>query len=801
MGFGVDMLLSRAKKPVRRVIKRLRKGFCMKFTDGGWLIRKGFRMLYPVEVHDWESASDELTIFASPKHMTHRGDEIGSALLEMHFSSPLPDVVRVQIAHYTGAQRSGPHFQLQHTGNAPAIIDEAEQVIQFASGKLAVNVCKGQPWTVDFTYAGRRLTRSSDRNTAYIVGEDDATYVREQLDLAVGECVYGFGERFTAFVKNGQVVETWNCDGGTSSEQAYKNVPFYVTNQGYGIFVNHPELVSFEVASERVAKVQFSVSGEYLEYYVIGGSDLKQVLENYARLTGKPALPPAWSFGLWLSTSFITNYDEQTVTHFIAGMARRDLPLSVFHFDCFWMKGQHWCDFEWDERIFPDPEAMLQRLKKRGLKICVWINPYIAQRSYLFTEGKEHGYLLKKANGDIWQSDQWQAGAAVVDFTNPQACEWYASKLRKLVAMGVDCFKTDFGERIPTEVVYYDGSDPLRMHNYYAFLYNKVVFDMLESERGRGEAVVFARAATAGSQQFPVHWGGDSNATYESMAESLRGGLSFGLSGFGFWSHDIGGFENTSTADVYKRWIAFGMLSSHSRLHGGRSYRVPWYYDEEAVDVLRFFTKLKCRLMPYLYAVACQAAQRGLPLLRAMVLEFQHDPACDYLDRQYMFGEALLVAPVFTEDGSVSFYLPQGTWTNFFTGEQIEGEVWRSERHGYLSLPLYVRPNSIIALGREENRPDYDFASDVELHIFALQDGGHASATVCNQQGLPELQVYTSCHGNKISINTEGTNKPWSVVLRGIFEIASVEGADYKYKANGIQIIPNMDVDKLEIFL
>ena len=285
------------------------------------------------------------------------------------------------------------------------------------------------------------------------------------------------------------------------------------------------------------------------------------------------------------------------------------------------------------------------------------------------------------------------------------------------------------------------------------------------------------------------------------MAESLRGGLSFGLSGFGFWSHDIGGFENTSTADVYKRWIAFGMLSSHSRLHGGRSYRVPWLYDDEAVDVLRFFTKLKCRLMPYLYEAACQACKQGLPLLRAMILEFEDDPACDYLDRQYMFGEALLVAPVFTEDGSVSFYLPRGTWTNFFTNELVEGGVWRHEQHDYLSLPLYVRPNSIIALGHEDSRPDYDFANNVELHVFALQDGSHASTIVCNQQGQPELRVHANRRGNKISIRTEGAGKPWSVVLRGIFEIASVEGAEHRYRANGIQLMPNTGVDGLEILL
>ncbi len=277
------------------------------------------------------------------------------------------------------------------------------------------------------------------------------------------------------------------------------------------------------------------------------------------------------------------------------------------------MREFSWCDFKWDTRCFPDPESMLLRLRARGLHICVWINPYIAQRSPLFEEGVREGFLLRRADGSTWQTDQWQPGMGIVDFTNPAACDWYTSKLRRLMEMGVDCFKTDFGERIPTDVVYHDGSDPLKMHNYFCFLYNRTVFEALKQARGEGEAVVFARSATSGGQQFPVHWGGDCTATFESMAESLRGGLSLGLSGFGFWSHDIGGFEQTANAEVYKRWCAFGLLSSHSRLHGSSSYRVPWVYDEEAVDVLRYFTRLKLSLMPYLFRAACQAHRKAPP--------------------------------------------------------------------------------------------------------------------------------------------------------------------------------------------
>ncbi|UUZ93594.1 alpha-xylosidase [Paenibacillus sp. P25] len=774
----------------------------MKFSDGQWLTRKGFQIISPVEVHDAVAGERSLTVFGPPRPIKDRSGELDTPLIEVKFSSPMPDVIKVQMFHHKGQKRRGPHFELHESDSHPVQVRDDETAAGLTSGDLSVTVAKDQPWTVRFDYKGKSLTTSGYKSMGYVVSDDEQTYMREQLNLSVGEYVYGLGERFAPFVKNGQSIDIWNRDGGTNSEQAYKNIPFYLTNRGYGVFVNHPELVSFEVGSEKVSKVQFSVNGEYLEYYIIGGGSAKQVLENYTTLTGKPALPPDWTFGLWLTTSFTTNYDEATVTEFVSGMAERDLPLHVFHFDCFWMKEFEWTNFEWDKRTFPEPEQMLQRLKDRGLKICVWINPYIAQRSRLFDEGMEKGYLLLKPNGDVWQWDLWRPGMGIVDFTNPAACEWFADHLRRLVDMGVDSFKTDFGERIPTDVVYYDGSDPQKMHNYYTYLYNKTVFDVLEEKLGKGEAALFARSATVGGQQFPVHWGGDCTATYESMAESLRGGLSLGLSGFGFWSHDIGGFESNSTADLYKRWIGFGLLSSHSRLHGNQTYRVPWLYDEEAVDVLRFFTKLKCSLMPYLYAAAAESSRIGIPLMRAMMLEFAEDRNCDYLDRQYMLGDSLLVAPIFNEEGRASYYLPKGTWTNFITGERLEGGIWHDEKHAYLSIPSLVRPNSIVAVGSVKDRPDYDYADGVELHVFELEDGQSASARIVDRKGTVQATVTASRGGGRITVQSDRvTGKPWNVVLRGIDSARSVRGASAATGEQGVILVADAGTALVEIDL
>ncbi len=556
----------------------------MQFGNGCWLQKEGYGCFAPQQAYFITKEEKKVTICAPTNRINHRGDTLGGINLTLEISAPAKEVFRVKTYRYKGVLKKGPEFELTYS-DLPLETEETEETLTIKNGSLSLVIGKNN-WFMEYYRDGELLTASRGRDlacmktdwkgNAYDKGSDD-TYMRQQLLLSVGELVYGLGERFGAFVKNGQSIDIWNEDGGTSTYQSYKNIPFYLTNKGYGVFVNNSGKVSFEVGTEQVNRVEFSVHGECLDYFLFNGPSMKEVLMRYTDLTGKPSLPAPWTFGLWLSTSFTTNYDEKTVMSFIDGMLDRGIPLRVFHFDCFWMKEFHWSDLIWDNRVFPDPEGMLKRIHEKNIKVCVWINPYIGQESALFDEGMENGYFIRRTNGDVWQWDMWQPGMAVVDVTNPKACEWFQSKLAKLVDMGVDCFKTDFGERIPWEnVTYFDGSDPEKMHNYYTYLYNKNVYELLEKKKGKGEAVLFARSATAGGQKFPVHWGGDCWSDYESMEQSLRGGLSLTMSGFGYWSHDIGGFESTSTADVYKRWAAFGLLSTHSRLHGSTSYRVPW---------------------------------------------------------------------------------------------------------------------------------------------------------------------------------------------------------------------------------
>ena len=732
----------------------------MKFTDGYWLLRPGVTELRPRAIAEVERTADRIVAHAPTRPVASRGDTLNCPQLTVTLDSPAEGIIGVTIEHWD--QRvPEPRFRLAE-GSPEVSVASADGWSTLTSGTLTAALRETTPWQLDFRSGGRVLTSSTERSIGALTVAGEGHFVREQLTIAPGEHLYGLGERFGPLVKNGQSVDIWQADGGTSSDQAYKNVPLYLSDRGYGVFVDHPERVSYELATESVSRAQFSVAGQRLRYLVIDGPTPADVLRRYTALTGRPAKVPAWSYGLWLSTSFTTEYDEATVSSFIDGMAERDLPLSVFHFDCFWMRGFHWSDFTWDPATFPDPDAMLARLKAKGLRICAWINPYIARRSALFEEGRDLGYLVRRADGSVWQWDLWQAGMALVDFTNPDAKAWYLGRLRGLLDQGVDCFKTDFGERIPTDVVWHDGSDPMRMHNYYTHLYNEAVFDLLTEVHGEGEAVLFARSATAGGQQFPVHWGGDCESTFPAMAESLRGGLSLASSGFGFWSHDIGGFEGTPDATVFKRWLAFGLLSSHSRLHGSDSYRVPWAFDEEAVDVTREFTRLKLSLMPYLVRLGDLAHEQGTPVMRPMYFEFPDDPGTAGVELQYMLGDQLLVAPVLSEDGEVTFYVPEGTWTSVLDGSSVTGPRWVRQRHDFHSVPLLARPGAVLPRGAVNDRPEYDWADGVTLELYGWEPGMSRTVVVPRPDGADAV-FEVSADAEGVLVRAQDALTAWSV--------------------------------------
>ena len=598
----------------------------MKFTNGYWMIRDGVDALYAREAYELaaDATTESLNVLAPTSVVRGRYDTLNLPTFNVDITTPAEGVIRVCAEHWQGATEY-PGFPLnadepgnrdyvtvQANGNGDGEVGVNGADVTLTTGGLTVKVVKGAPWNLTFIGEdGKVLTESAGKSlgrfklgaesnvTAQPVSEFGVTmdgsardesdvFIAIQLHLSVGEDVYGLGERFGAYVKNGQSVDIWNEDGGTASEQGYKDIPFYMTSNGYGVLVNNRGHVSFEIGSENT---------------------------------------------------------EATINSFIDGMAERDIPLAAFHYDCYWMREFHWCDFEWDKRFFGDIESTLKRLHE------------------------DKGYLVRKPNGEVWQTDFWQAGMGLVDFTNPAAREWFKDKVKALLNQGVDAIKTDFGERIPSDVVWYDGSPKLSMHNWYTQLYNQAVFEAIEETYGKGNACLYARSATVGGQQQPVHWGGDCESTFNGMAQSLRAGLSLTSSGFGFWSHDIGGFEGAfPDPAVYKRWVAFGMLGSHSRLHGSTVYRVPWLFDEEdekngvalvpgqtAVDVVREFTKLKLELMPYVYQLGLQPHVNGTPVMRSMFVEFPDDPACRTLDRQYMFGPSMLVAPVFTYSGEVSY--------------------------------------------------------------------------------------------------------------------------------------------------
>ena len=523
------------------------------------------------------------------------------------------------------------------------------------------------------------------------------------FECKADECFAGTGERFTKMDLAGHTFQLKNQDGqGVNNRRAYKNIPFYLSSRMYGVFYHTSDYCKLSLADHSTRSVQFLADGAEVDAFLIGGSTPERVLYNYRSLTGFPTLPPMWSFGIWMSR--MTYFSADEVEEICNRLRKEHYPCDVIHLDTGWFRTDWLCEWKFNPERFPDPKGFLTRLKNDGYRVSLWQLPYVAQGAEQINEAKENRYIAPLTNeqehndGSNFSTLDY---AGTIDFTYPKATEWYKGLLKELLDMGVVCIKTDFGENIHMDADYY-GMKPEQLNNLYALLYQKAAYEITKEVTGDG--IVWARAAWAGCQRYPLHWGGDSASTWDGMAGSIKGGLHFGLSGFGFWSHDVPGFHSLPnfmnsplSENVYVRWSQFGVFTSHMRYHGSFK-REPWHYPAIAPIVKRWW-KLRYRLMPYIMQEAQVATETGYPMLRALLMHHADDRQVWHIDDEYYFGSQFLVAPVMNDEGVRDIYLPEGRWVNFFTGERHEGGRWLKGVEVPLELmPVYVREGAEIAL-------------------------------------------------------------------------------------------------------
>ncbi len=615
-------------------------------------------------------------------------------------------------------------------------------------------------------------------------GKDGRLSVHESIAVRPGESFYGLGEKFTSMDKWNQEIPLWAVDSGNvSSYRSYKNIPFLMSSNGYGLFVHSSYPMVFRMGSESTITYSIHINHTQLDMFLIYGPEYRDILKRYSQLTGFAPMPPKWSFGFWISRAGFRSRSE--VEGIISEIRRRGFPCDVLHLDPWWMGEGPWCSYEWDRENFPNPKEMMAGLRAQGVRTSLWINPYMPLGSSLYDEAKKRGYLIKKHNGEISPVMEAFSGEdlGAVDFTNPAAVEWWQSKLEPLLDMGVAVFKTDFGEQAPVDAVYHDGRSGLEMHNIYPLLYNRTAFELSKKKFGRG--LVWGRSAYAGSQRYPVQWGGDSYSTLDQLSCQVRAMLGYGLSGVPFCSHDIGGFDYSphffdetyvvdfkesydqsmqdkypKDGEVYIRWLQVGVFSSHIRAHG-KQPREPWTYGEQVEVIARKFLKLRYQLLPYIYNQAQVSCQTGLPMVRPMLLDFQDDTTTQRLDLQYMFGENFLVAPVFTSDSRVQVYLPKGKWVEYWTKETITGPTWLSLTAPLDILPLWVRAGAIIPYGPDQDYVDQKLLDPLTVEIYAPSEKGEISIVDENED-----RIEINYQRNGSSLFVAGTKTSGKVVIK-----------------------------------
>ena len=620
----------------------------------------------------------------------------------------------------------------------------------------------------------------------------------EGFEIDPDEHFYGLGQQYGALDKRGQRIVAWTRDamGVNTTNVTYHNIPFFMSSRGYGILVHHSSKITCELGFPSTVSGAFRVDDPYLDYFFVNGPRPKDVLARYAELTGDAPKPPLWSFGVWLSRCFYTN--RQQVEEVVEKAREIGFPADVVHLDPLWLKDrrQHRrdaCHFAWDDGAFPGEEEFVDWLRERGARLCLWENPYVWKDCDMYREGVEKGYFALGPDGQpigsLENENPDEPENVVIDFTNPKAARWWSEKHLPHLRKGIATFKTDYGEGVPLNARFSDGRTGAQVHNIYPLLYNRAVFETIRRERG-DDALVWARSGWAGSQRYPLHWVGDTQCTFGGMAGALRAGLSLSLSGIPFWSHDIGGFFNPDRVQrpdptLYIRWAQWGLLSSHSRFHGVRE-REPWFYGDEALRIVTDFAKLRYSLLPYLWACAQEASETLVPVCRPMCLEFPDDPLTAALDRQYMLGPSLLVAPVFNAEGKCNVYLPAGRWFDFWSGAAVDGGRLLELTVPIDRIPLYVCGDSILPFGEDrdyvEQKPWDKLRLDIRVDTAA-------SLRIPAPIGPVEMKARKTRNGVQIDLKATGRQLQLRLLepstARDVAFSGDVQGERWRRTRNG----------------
>lgn len=648
-----------------------------------------------------------------------------------------PRTVRLRLSTRAEIPDEGPSLMLD--GDPPsdpnwqATVDGSRTTYTSGSGSV---ILIDDPWHVEFRdESGRLLTRTQNlADTRCLINSDPTpfSFVREasglrrkiaaSFSLAPGEKLFGCGESFTKLDKRGQKIPLWMIDAHSAqTPDMYKPIPFFLSSRGYGMFVHTTAPLTFDLGASYDGANTIYTADEHLDLFVFLGTP-KEILAEYTALTGRSPVPPLWSFGLWMSR---ITYDSEEQAREVAGqMRQREIPCDVIHLDTGWFEEDWRCNYKFSTSRFEDPAKMISDLKEDGFRVSLWQLPYFTPKNELFREAVEAGHAVLDADGQLPTED------AIVDFSKPEAVEWYQRKLASLLEMGVGAIKVDFGEAAPRHGAFGSGRSGLYEHNLYPLRYNKAAAEI--TRETTGESIIWARSAWAGSQRYPLHWGGDAENTDSAMAATLRAGLSLGLCGFSFWSHDIGGFVERSPKELYRRWMPFGMLTSHSRCHGAPP-KEPWEYGEEFTDDFRRAVELKYRLMPYIYAQAHLCSQQGFPMVRTLFFEYPEDPTSWFVEDEYMLGEQVLVAPLMEETTDREVYLPPGAWLDYHSGKAYEGGSWYHVRPEQIPAAVFVKDGSAIPHAGLAQSTSWISWEELNVVVFAAQ-ADSATGSVCLPQ-------------------------------------------------------------------
>ena len=685
--------------------------------------------------------------------------------------SPANNIITIKVTGHRSEPRAKSDSVIELVPTGAGTFEDLGDRFTFKSGHLEAQIDK-KYFNIRYLYCGNEICNQnvnmpiyykSDSGLATRYAVPSNSVSGASFDLKVRENIYGLGGAGASILRNGQLVECNVFEGRAGAE----HIPFVLSDSKYGIFVNTARPVTFDIGSDS-GKLSFETAAEDIEYSVIAGDTVVQILEIFSQLNGRIPAISYTNGGIALALNDDNTLTAQGILDAVKIAVSSGLKIRELWLGNLWHPDYAPYGFTFDTVRFPEPSAFAKALADLGITVGVSINPFVSDRAPEYAELLDAGFLMSFPDGRAIVCDEGKGGVAVIDLNIPEARSWLINTCTGIARDGFSLFESNYTHSI-SEVFETAAGKKGYMRNF-THIMNGALSDVSARERGRLGSFIIADSISTGDQQSPFsNIYSPLTPDHSDLSAALKNTISYGLTGFGGINIDIPEKALTDPK-LFDRWVGFAAYAPHSRFKGSLKF----LEDAVALDSIKAFSAIRTGLAPYIYSSICESIKYGTPAVRAMALEFSGDLAAENFDTEYMLGSSLLVSPVISQNDSVRIYIPAGIWTDFMTHEKVQGPRYISRKIGPNSVPVFARPNSIIPTRTADSNGSFGSLDNITFTCFGLTPGAATACEVFSDGGQASGIITAEVSGNRILVRTQNLGGTKHLILSGIFNVVGL---------------------------